>query len=74
MEDANTDLLTPHQVATRLRVTLGALTDWRYRRVGPTYVKVGKLCRYPAAALDAWLASRTVETELPTDVHGVAEQ
>lgn len=59
-------LLTPRDVATRLAVTIGTLVDWRFRRVGPPYVKVGKLVRYPADALAAWIASRTVKTTAAT--------
>jgi hypothetical protein len=50
------DLLTPRDTAARLGVKPVTLTDWRYRNRGPAWVRVGRLIRYPAAALDAWLA------------------
>jgi len=34
------------------------LCDWRTRRVGPPWVRVGRLIRYRQADLDAWLESR----------------
>ena len=61
MKQAHTELLIPRDVAAQLGVTIGTLVDWRFRKVGPPYVKVGKLVRYPADALAAWLASRTVK-------------
>jgi hypothetical protein len=47
-------------VAQRLTVQLATLADWRFRGVGPPFVKVGKLVRYPLDALDAWIAARLV--------------
>jgi hypothetical protein len=52
------ELLTPRQAAERLNVTLGCLVDWRYRKVGPPVIKLGKLCRYPSALLEEFIASR----------------
>lgn len=36
------------------------LADWRCKRVGPPFVKVGRLVRYRQEDLDAWLNSRVV--------------
>ena len=52
------DLLTPAQLAERLGIPETTLTDWRYRRRGPAWVRVGRLVRYPAAMVDEWLAAR----------------
>jgi len=39
----------------------GTLRDWRYRGIGPPYVKVGpKSVRYRRSTLEAWLDSNTV--------------
>jgi len=35
------------------------LSDWRTKRVGPAYVRIGRLIRYRKVDLDAWLESRT---------------
>jgi hypothetical protein len=37
------------------------LAQWRLRRCGPPYFKVGRLCRYDPAQLRAWLEARTVK-------------
>ena len=62
----DSDLLTPRDVAARLGVTVGTLVDWRFKRVGPAYTKIGKLVRYPSDALAAWIAARTVKTVADT--------
>jgi hypothetical protein len=47
-------------MAAFLCVTEATLADWRYRRRGPAFVKVGRLVRYRPEDLDAWLdAQRT---------------
>lgn len=52
------ELYTPQQLAERLHVPQTTLTDWRYRRRGPSWLRVGRLVRYPVAAVDAWLAAQ----------------
>ena len=54
--------LNERAVSKTLGVSLGTLRRWRLRREGPRYVKLGAgrggAVRYPATALEAWLASR----------------
>lgn len=38
------------------------LANWRYLGRGPAYMKDGGVVRYSTDALDAYLASRTVQT------------
>lgn len=56
------DLMTPQEVARRLRVDTKTLANWRYLGRGPAYMKDGGVVRYSSDALDAYLASRTVQT------------
>jgi predicted DNA-binding transcriptional regulator AlpA len=49
-------LLNEKQVAEMLCVSLPTLRRWRHRRVGPPYIKLSALCRYPLDQLEAWLA------------------
>ena len=43
------------------------LRDWRYRGIGPTYIKVGpKSVRYRRSDLDAWLEANTVRPNTNT--------
>lgn len=38
----------------------GTWLDWRYRRIGPPYIKVGRHVLYDADEVDRWLAARRV--------------
>ncbi len=42
-------------------VQVRTLQDWRVRRVGPAYVKLGKRVAYDVADLDAFVAAQRVE-------------
>ena len=63
------ELLTPSEVADYLGVSEATLTDWRYRRRGPEFLRVGRLVRYRRDALFGWLDEVTVETRAPPNTH-----
>ena len=48
---------------TEKPLTPASLADWRTKRIGPPWVKIGKLVRYLQTDLDAWIASRTTGPE-----------
>ena len=48
-------LLTQLQAAEILQVELGTLENWRSAGRGPSFVKVGRLVRYRAEDLEAWI-------------------
>lgn len=52
-------LLTPHQLAQQIQKPVRTLEQWRYRRTGPRFVKVGRDVRYRQVDIDAWLAGKT---------------
>lgn len=52
-------LLNTDEAAEILRVKRQTLEAWRIRRQGPPFILVGRLARYDADALAAWLRSRT---------------
>lgn len=54
-------LLTPEEAAQELRLPVRQLQQWRYRGLGPAYIKVGRAVRYPRTDLDAWLTANRVE-------------
>ena len=54
--------LTPAELGARLSVHQVTLAKWRVGRTGPHYIKAGALVRYPVSAVEAWEASRTVQT------------
>ena len=49
-------LLTTEELATRLRVNPSTVRRWRLDDVGPPYLRVGTVYRYPVSALETWIA------------------
>lgn len=54
-------LLTTDEVAQHFRVNPSTVRRWRLDGVGPCYVKVGSVYRYPQAALADWLHTNLTE-------------
>lgn len=52
-------LLTPHETAGRLRVSESTLAKWRMTGDGPEFTKMGAKVRYPAPAVERFIANRT---------------
>ena len=57
-------LLTEKQASSYLTVNEKTLQSWRFYRKGPTYVKVGRLVRYPLPALEEFLRESLPSREL----------
>lgn len=59
----NRKFLTAEEVWERYRgsISLGTLRNWRARRIGPAYVKLGKAVLYPIEELETWDQKNTVE-------------
>lgn len=49
-------LMTTEEVASRLRVNPCTIRHWRLDDVGPKFLKVGNIYRYPADELEAWIS------------------
>ena len=49
-------LLTTEELAKRMRVNPSTVRRWRFDDVGPPYLRVGTVYRYPISAVDAWIA------------------
>lgn len=56
--------LTATQVAEVIHMCPRTLANWRYRRMGPPWIKVGGRPLYEESALHSWLDAHTVE-EIP---------
>jgi predicted DNA-binding transcriptional regulator AlpA len=52
--------LTPEQVAERYQISEATVKEWRYKRVGPAYLRLGKRVRYSLASLEKWEREREV--------------
>ena len=50
-------LLDEHAVAKFYGVSLATVRRWRCLRIGPKFHKIGALCRYRMADLEAYLQS-----------------
>jgi predicted DNA-binding transcriptional regulator AlpA len=53
------ELLTAAELAEKLHKTAAALAQWRYKGVGPKFVKIGGGVRYRASDVEAWLDAQT---------------
>ncbi len=53
-------LLTPEQLAKRWVVSTGTLANWRYKRMGPDYVRLAGgngMVRYRLQDIEKWEAA-----------------
>jgi hypothetical protein len=41
-----------------LQIALGTVNNWRSRKIGPEFVRVGGLVRYSPEAINAWLKAQ----------------
>lgn len=53
---SNSMHLTPQEVAVRLRLSTGTLSNWRVRGDGPRFVKMGRKVLYPLVEIEAFEA------------------
>ncbi len=52
------ELLTPREVAARLKIQRKTLLGWRRNGGGPPSIKIGKRVRYPKIVFEKWFAKR----------------
>jgi hypothetical protein len=50
-------LLTPADVGASYQIPKATLAKWRWKGVGPRYVKLGAKVLYRPEDLDAWISS-----------------
>ena len=60
------DLLTPAELGELLRRPISSLSQWRHRKVGPAYVRVGRRILYRRTEVDRWLRQQEQITERST--------
>ncbi len=54
-------LLTPSQVSEITGIAEGTLAQWRYKKIGPPWYKLGRHCRYDEAELLMWIQENAQE-------------
>lgn len=48
------ELLTPAELAAELRIPAKTLEQWRWRKTGPSYLKLGHHVRYRRSDIEAF--------------------
>ena len=56
-------LWTPAELAAYLQVSEPQLAQWRYKRLGPPFIKTGGLVRYAPADIEQWLTTYTTQPQ-----------
>lgn len=56
-------LLTADEVAGWLRLPKATLENWRWKGIGPKYLRVGRYVRYRRTDVEQWLGGRYGEAE-----------
>lgn len=54
---------TPAEVAAYLRKPPKTLAEWRSRKIGPRYYRVGRDVRYDWRDVDVWVAEQQRSTD-----------
>lgn len=57
-------LITPRELANELGLPETTIAQWRYRHIGPSYLKVGRHVRYRREDVDRWIDGCTVTTSM----------
>lgn len=55
------ELMTTNEVAEHFRVNPSTVRRWRLDGVGPRFVKIGSVYRYPRALIDTWVTDQVKE-------------
>lgn len=62
-EDTNpNELLLPATAAVILKLSPKTLEQWRWRGLGPKFLKCGRFVRYRRSDIDDWLSGRIVSS------------
>jgi hypothetical protein len=52
------DYISDVLAAARLRIKPGTLANWRWRKHGPAYFKIGNQVLYKPADVDSWIETQ----------------
>jgi predicted DNA-binding transcriptional regulator AlpA len=58
-----TKFLTEHDVSKLTGVAVQTLRNWRHKRRGPAYSKIGRLVRYDPDDVEAYIQRRRIDPE-----------
>jgi predicted DNA-binding transcriptional regulator AlpA len=54
--------LTPAEVTAEYKISKATLSEWRAKRIGPPFRQLGRAIHYRKSAVDAFIASKMVQT------------
>lgn len=54
-DDEGDRLITSEELAEELRVKVDTLRQWRHKKTGPAFTRVGRFVRYRRSDVDAYL-------------------
>jgi excisionase family DNA binding protein len=58
-----TELLTPDELAARLKLPPDTIKRWRVFGKGPRWIQAGKHVRYPVTEVDKWIADELAKKD-----------
>lgn len=58
--------LDTEELAKRYRMNANSIRNWRVRKYGPPYIKVGKIVLYPIPELEKWERDQIVQCTAQT--------
>jgi predicted DNA-binding transcriptional regulator AlpA len=64
-------LLTEHEVANLLALSIKTLRNWRLSGSGPCHLKVGRLVRYRLSDVRAWLGNARAQIRRTMRTNGI---
>jgi predicted DNA-binding transcriptional regulator AlpA len=60
--DTSEPLIDEHEAAALIGVTASTMNSWRVKRVGPRFVRVGRLVRYRPSDVRSYIDEKLVHT------------
>jgi predicted DNA-binding transcriptional regulator AlpA len=63
VEATKTLALTEADVARQIGVSVAGLRKWRRQGTGPKFMRLGRLVRYSARELEAWLTAHSAAAD-----------
>lgn len=62
-----TELLIPQEVADIFRVEVDTLAKWRWKGIGPDFIKIGRMVRYRRECVEAILTGEQLLAQTEAD-------
>jgi predicted DNA-binding transcriptional regulator AlpA len=60
-EQPDIQYLTPDDLSAMLQIAVGTISNWRARKIGPEFIRIGGVVRYHPEAVSAWIAAQPTQ-------------